>query len=269
MSATRYVFLSLALVAAPVYSVEAQKDDSRWLRDCQRGDHDDSRERFCEVRHTGFRSTGAIDVDPGPNGGVSVEGWDRDSVDISVRVSAGAETEADAKAIAADVEVQAKGGRIRVEGPSTRRREYWATNLVIRVPNKSNVDVTAVNGPIGVSDVTGTMRLRTTNGPVSLEQVGGDVRARLQNGPLSVALSGREWTGAGLDAESVNGPVTLTIPEEYNADLETGTVNGPMQSSRPLTVTFRGRMQSRIQTKLGKGGAPVRVVTTNGPLTIE
>lgn len=250
------------------WSVEAQKDDARWLRNCER-DRDDDRERFCEIRHAGFRSTGSVDINPGANGGVSIEGWDRDSVDISIRIEASAGSQADAKALAGEVEVSAAAGRIEVDGPSSRRRESWGANLVVRVPNKTNVQATAVNGPIGVADVTGTMRLRTTNGPVSLEGVGGDVRARLQNGPLTVELSGKEWNGAGLDAESVNGPVTLSIPSDYNAELETGTVNGPMSSSRPLTVTFQGRMKSRIQTKLGKGGAPVRVVTTNGPITIE
>lgn len=269
MSATRLVLLTIGLVAAPVWSAEAQKDDARWLKSCERERDHDNRERFCEVRHAGFRSTGSVNIDPGTNGGIAIEGWDRDSVDVSIRIEAGASSVADAKALAGEVEVSASSGKIEIDGPSTGRREFWSANLVVRVPNKTNVDATAVNGPIGVSDVTGTMRLRTTNGPVSLEGVGGDVRARLQNGPLTVALSGSEWNGAGLDAESVNGPVTLTIPSNYNADLETGTVNGPMSSSRPLTVTFQGRMKSRIQTKLGKGGAPVRVVTTNGPITIE
>lgn len=269
MSATRFLLLSLALVAAPASSVEAQKDDSRWLRNCERDDRGDDRERFCEVRHAGFRGTGSIEVNPGANGGIAIESWDRDSVDVTFRIEAGAATAADAKSLAGEVEVSASNGKIGVDGPSTRRREFWATNIVVRVPRKTNVDATAINGPISVSEVTGTMRLRTTNGPVELDGVGGDVRARLQNGPLTVALTGKEWNGAGLDAESVNGPVTLQIPDDYNADLETGTVNGPMESRRPLTVTFSGRMKSRINTKLGKGGAPVRVVTTNGPLTIE
>jgi DUF4097 and DUF4098 domain-containing protein YvlB len=99
--------------------------------------------------------------------------------------------------------------------------------------------------------------------------VGGDVNARVQNGPLTVRLAGTEWEGAGLDAESVNGPVDLVIPEKYDAQLETGTVNGPMDLAFPLTVTVQGRIGQRLRARLGRGGAPVRVVTTNGPLTIR
>jgi len=46
-------------------------------------------------------------------------------------------------------------------------------------------------------------------------------------------------------------------------------VNGPMNLAFPLTVTIQGHMTNRIHTTLGDGGAPVRVVTTNGPLTIH
>ena len=37
----------------------------------------------------------------------------------------------------------------------------------------------------------------------------------------------------------------------------------------PLTVTVQGRLTQRINATLGQGGAPVRVVTTNGPLVIK
>jgi DUF4097 and DUF4098 domain-containing protein YvlB len=120
-----------------------------------------------------------------------------------------------------------------------------------------------------VEDVSGTLRLRAENGLVSLIGVTGDVNARVRNGPLTVKLTGGRWEGTGLDAESTNGPVDLAIPEHYDAQLETGTVNGPMDLAFPLTVTVQGRLSRRIRATLGRGGPPVLVVTTNGPLTIR
>jgi DUF4097 and DUF4098 domain-containing protein YvlB len=120
-----------------------------------------------------------------------------------------------------------------------------------------------------VRGITGTMALSAHNGPVALHGVAGDVHARVRNGPLSVYLAGDRWEGTGLDAETVNGPVVLAIPENYSARLETGTVNGPMSVDFPMTVTIQGRLSQRLNTTLGSGGAPVRVVTTNGPLVIR
>ncbi len=54
-----------------------------------------------------------------------------------------------------------------------------------------------------------------------------------------------------------------------NAKIEFGTVNGPMDVGFPMTVTISGRVKDRINTTLGNGGPPIRVVTTNGPMTVR
>jgi len=105
------------------------------------------------------------------------------------------------------------------------------------------------------------------NGPISVTKSGGDVRGRTTNGPLAVTLGGSRWSGRGLDLESMNGPITVTVPANYSAELEFGTTNGPMQFDFPITV--QGRVSKTIKTTLGSGGPPIRVVTTNGPASME
>jgi hypothetical protein len=43
----------------------------------------------------------------------------------------------------------------------------------------------------------------------------------------------------------------------------------PHGRSIPITVTLNGSVRDRISTKLGDGGPPIRVVTTNGPMTVR
>lgn len=266
--APRRCLLILALLGAPSLSAQS-REDSAWQRSCERDD-DDTGEKYCEVRYTGFRPSGSgLTIAPEENGGVEVIGWDKDSVAVTIRIQANARSESDARALAQRVRVEASGSSVRVDGPSTGRREHWSASLVLRVPRKTGLIASTTNGPLAVSNLSGTLDLHSTNGPLTLEDLSGDVRARVRNGPLSVELSGTGWDGKGLDAESVNGPVDLGIPDGYNAELETGTVNGPMTTDVPLTVTVQGRMRDRIHARLGKGGARVRVVTTNGPITIR
>lgn len=259
----------MALVEAP--RLAAQSDDAAWLKDCQDEHYgSDSHERFCEVRHTGFKpGSTSLTIDPDENGGAEIRGWDKDSVALAIRIQAGGDSREEAEALARKITVDASGSAVRVDGPSTGRHQQWSVILVMMVPRKTGLAVSTTNGPLSVEGVTGRMDLRAQNGPVSLYHVGGDVEARVKNGPLSVTLAGTSWDGKGLDAETVNGPVTLGLPEGYNAELETGTVNGPMDLQIPLTVTLSGRVRDRIHTTLGKGGSPVRVVTTNGPITIR
>ncbi len=137
------------------------------------------------------------------------------------------------------------------------------------MPRRGDVTAETVNGPVSAEDLAGRLDLRAVNGPVTLSGVAGDVHAHATNGPLTVDLAGTRWEGTGLDAETQNGPVTLSIPDGYSAELETGTVNGPMQIDFPITLQGRIGRMSRIRTTLGSGGSPVRVVTTNGPLNVR
>jgi DUF4097 and DUF4098 domain-containing protein YvlB len=270
LNAKGLVGLSVLALIPAVLAAQDQ-DDNRWLKDCEDNTYDsDSREQVCEVRHTGFRLNGnSLTVDPDRNGGAEIIGWDKDSVAVTTRIQANGHTLEAAQDLAKGVKTEISGSTIRVSGPSAGRKQGWGAQLVIWVPRKINLAAETVNGPLSVDGVAGTMNLKAQNGPVSLTGVGGDVVARVQNGPLSVKLSGTKWDGKGLDAESVNGPVDLAVPENYNAELETGTVNGPYDVAMPLTVTIQGSVKDRIHSTLGKGGAPVRVVTTNGPLTIR
>jgi DUF4097 and DUF4098 domain-containing protein YvlB len=137
------------------------------------------------------------------------------------------------------------------------------------VPRNSDLDLRTLNGPLSIRNVRGRISARTTNGPLALTDVAGDVDAQSSNGPLAVRLSGSRWEGAGLVAETSNGPVSLILPEDYNARLEAGTTNGPVDSDLPMQRDASGRRSAHINATLGNGGPPVSVKTTNGPITIK
>lgn len=268
-----FTAFAVVLLAIPTTVLRAQESNEEWLDDChdRHGDWE-SRARHCEIRELGMKpAKGALTVDPGMNGGVEIEGWNRDSIAITARIQVSARTEDDAEEIARGIKIEAAGGQIRVSGGPgySGRHQSWGVMFIVRVPNRTDLTLATQNGPLSVSKVTGTMDLETQNGPLSLYGVAGDVHASAQNGPLTVELLGTKWEGAGLDARTQNGPADLQIPDNYNAKIEFGTVNGPMDVGFPMTVTISGRVKDRISTTLGSGGPPIRVVTTNGPMTVR
>ena len=263
--------LALTALILPLASLAAQESDEEWLLRCRGSSWGDWRARHCEVRETGLKATGkTLTVDPSMNGGVEIEAWDTDSIAVTARIQVGARTVEEADAIARDIRIDASGPTVRASGPgSLGRHQDWAVNFVVLVPRRTDLSLSTENGPLSVKNVNGHMVLSTLNGPLILSGVGGDVHARAENGPLEVRLLGSRWDGVGLDAETTNGPADLRIPDDYNAKIEFGTVNGPMNVGFPLTVTLSGRIRDRISTTLGSGGPPVRVVTTNGPMTVR
>lgn len=248
----------------PAVVVEQRSSDDP----CRDAGWDDDYYRSCEVRESTMPA-GSLTVDAGKNGGIRVAGWDRTEIRVRAIVSASARREEDAKQLASSVQVQAVSGRVSSTGPSTSGREWWSVSYRIDVPRHSDLDLNANNGGISLSSVNGTIKFDTTNGGVTLTDVGGDVRGATRNGGLNVVLSGDRWEGAGLDVETSNGGVNLTIPEGYNADLTTRTVNGGFRTDYPMTIQGELTANRGLNATLGSGGPPVRVRTTNGGLRIR
>ncbi len=232
-------------------------------------DRDDEYRQHCEVRESTMPA-GPLSVDAGDNGGISVEAWDRNEIRVRAIVRGSARSEERAHAIAGGVQVQAGGGRVSATGPDRDRdrREWWSVSYRINVPRKTDLDLNAHNGGITITGVNGNVRFDTTNGGVRLTDLAGRVNGSTRNGGLIVNLGGDRWDGDGLDVETSNGGVTVAVPEGYNAQLETRTVNGGFRSDIPITI--QGELSSRrgISTTLGSGGPMVRVRTTNGGLKI-
>ena len=242
------------------------ESDRGWCQSCRNRGRDGD-VSHCEVRPFVLsHSKGPIAIDGGQNSGMTVMGWDRDSVRILYRVVTRARTEERARAIAADVQLELSKGGLRPQGPfEPSGGEWWAVEIKAWVPRATDLVLSTQNGPLAVRDVRGRMELSSTNGPMSLVDLGGAIEARTENGPLHVALAGSRWDGTGIDAEAQNGPLDLMLPSGYSAHLVTGTINGPEAFDYAIGSN---PPRAWINTKLGKGGPLVRVVTTNGPFHI-
>jgi DUF4097 and DUF4098 domain-containing protein YvlB len=82
---------------------------------------------------------------------------------------------------------------------------------------------------------------------------------------LVIELGGDRWDGESMDVSTTNGGVIMSVPENYSAHLETGTVNGSVNTDFPVT----GRITKQIALNLGSGGATVRAMTTNGGVNLK
>ena len=229
---------------------------------------------FRDMREITLPATGNFAVDGGRNGGIRVIGENRSDVLVKACIQTWGSSDEAAKALANSIKI-ATNPSVKAEGSE---ENGWSVSYEVRVPQSTNLKLNAHNGGISISTVDGSMEFETTNGGVNLQNVSGDVKGRTTNGGVNVTLSGNSWKGAGLDVQTSNGGVNLTIPETYAANIETGTVNGGFRSDIPsLNVTTEdikgetaGRKRGgRINTTLNGGGAPIRVVTTNGGIRIN
>jgi hypothetical protein len=229
---------------------------------------------FRDLREMPQAATGDLTVDAGRNGGVKVIGSDRPDVLVRACVQTWGKTDAEAKAVAAGIKISS-GSIVKAEGPE---EEKWSVSYEVLVPRNTNLKLNAHNGGIAIGNVEGRLEFETQNGGVSLRDVAGDVRGRTTNGGVNLALSGASWKGSGLEVTTTNGGVKISMPENYAANIETGTVNGGFRSDIPAlnvsTENIQGDEYSRprskrISTAFNGGGAPLKISTTNGGVSIS
>jgi hypothetical protein len=220
-----------------------------WCREAERNGRNDRYTSSCDVREESLGGIASLDVDSGGNGGIRVRGIAGTGTRVRFRVVGNARDDRDAREIVQAVRITTDGGRIRVTGPRNRDGEWWNVEVEIESPRDLPLTLTTSNGGIALEGTTGRARFDTQNG--------------------GVALAGTQWQGAGLDVETTNGGVRMELPSNYNAELHTETHNGGIDIDFPITV--RGRisdMRRRIDTTIGSGGAPLRVRTVNGGVSI-
>lgn len=266
----RRILMSAALVCLAASAVLAQSENTRYSLSCRDqgttyGDR--ARARNCEVKEQTLSGGGALDVDASQNGGISVKGWDRNETLVRYRVQTQAATQAEADNLAAQIRLNTAGGQIRAEGPETSGNAHWDVSYEIFVPRQSSLALRTHNGGISVSDVRGRVQFEATNGGVALKRLGGSVSGETVNGGLAVELTGNNWDGEGLDVKTTNGGLSVSVPENYSAHLETGTVNGGLDISPSIAQVKRET--KRLSLDLGGGGTNLRIYTTNGGVSIK
>lgn len=218
------------------------------------------------------------------NGGLQVQGWDNDA--YSVTLCKAARPGSDAASTLSQIKLSFANGELGVSGPSSHHQ--WSAHLLIKAPRAAAMDLNVHNGPMGLFDVEGNLKvhavngpitvrgckgelsLSAQNGPVSLEENSGKLDVKTENGPINIDLGGTTWSGAGLEAHATNGPVTLRVPSGYKSGviLESDG-NGPFNCR--ASVCNEGRKtwdEEHKRVEFGAGPTVVRVSTVNGPVSV-
>jgi DUF4097 and DUF4098 domain-containing protein YvlB len=265
-----YRFLGRCVITATllsIVSVCALAQDSKKGLGC-RNWNSDRLVGNCEIREqTLAPNGGTLAIDGRQNGGVSVKGWDQNQILVRARVQTGAPSAGEAEALARQIRIETSGSKIFASGPDSRRDYHWDVSYEVFVPRRADLSVETHNGGISITEVNGRIEFSATNGGVNLKKVGGNVHGSTTNGGLNVELSGDRWDGETLDVSTTNGGVVMSVPENYSAHLETGTVNGGISVDFPVTV--QGRLTKELAVNLGSGGATVKAMTTNGGVRIK
>jgi DUF4097 and DUF4098 domain-containing protein YvlB len=188
-------------------------------------------------------------------GKVLVTGWDRSEVEVKARLYGNAER----------VDVFSDKGRttIRVILPRSSIRSGEA-DLEIRIPEQSDLDVSAVSADVETVHLSGPQRLTTVSGEIRAE-FAKDFEGKTVSGDLR--LKGKSEAGD-VRVSSVSGDVFL---ERAGGDVEVTSVSGDLLLDVASVSTVRTRTTSgdlSLRGALANDGS-VEADTISGDVTVR
>jgi hypothetical protein len=173
--------------------------------------------------------------------------------------------------VPADSDLQAGtgDGALDIEG-LTGRVELRSGDGAIRGRRLAGeLKIATGDGPINLTDASGSLNAQTGDGSVSVEGTLTEVRVHTGDGTVTMAVGPRSETTADWTIATGDGSVTLELPDDFNAELDAHTGDGRI-SVEDLRVNVSGRMgKNRLRGQLGAGGAPLRIRTGDGSITLR
>lgn len=123
-----------------------------------------------------------------------------------------------------------------------------------------------VNGAVRATGLDSDVLLTTVNGSVELSTTG-LAEATTVNGSIKAAF-GDEGMGEKVTFSTVNGSITLDVPDDIDASLDASWLNGKLDSELPFTLQG-GLSKGHAKGFLGEGGPLLSLSTVNGSIHLR
>ena len=157
-----------------------------------------------------------------------------------------------------DVVVDKAGAEVAVTTGNGRVTVGETTGRVDATTGNGDVQVESARGPVHVTTGNGRVFVATSNGPVDVQSGNGDIDVRMKT----------LTSDAGMNFQTGSGNIHVTLPADFNGELDMTTGSGNLRSEFEIQLVGRINPQ-HLRGRIGKGGATVRFMTGSGSVEIR
>lgn len=229
-------------------------------------------ERETETFNYELSTGGRISLD-NINGDIEISGESGNQVQIT------AEKRADNSKDLAKLKIKIKADTdaIRIETVHEKSESRWfginnsgEVSYTLTVPASANLDtISTVNGEIRIRGVSGTVKAESVNGHLDLGNLAGDANLSTTNGGIEARFDTLKGSQR-VNADTVNGRITLLIPDDSSARVSAETLNGDIDAEDfGLEVEKGGFIGKDLKGSIGSGEASIDLDTVNGGIRIS
>ena len=237
-----------------------------------------------------FSYGGTVTLIAAPRGSVTVEGWQRNEVEVTANIEIKGPTEADLDQLAKvntfvfdedlnHISVLTTGTHDRAfmkqsakNFPKKLLNLPWKIDYRIRVPINTDLEVNAGHGEVKLSGVEGALRLSATESETALTLTGGVVSATITAGNVLLAIPARSWRGGGADIRVATGTLNVELLAGFSGDIDaeilrTGKIVNAYEGLNPREKP--GITERTVRARAGAGGAFFKFTVGDGTVNIK
>jgi DUF4097 and DUF4098 domain-containing protein YvlB len=207
------------------------------------------------------------------NGAVHVSTWDRNEVKVDAVKYAHSKDRLDEAKIEVDsnkdhLSIRTKYKDHDLSFNSGSHNNPASVEYTLTVPRMARLDeIKLINGSLDVTGVGGEVRASCINGRLEAHDLAGTARLSTINGRLEARFA--QISRSGVELNSVNGSVDLTIPSDAKAEVEASTLSGGISNDFGLHVNRQQWVGHNLRGELGSGGPHIKLENVNGRIEIH
>lgn len=237
-----------------------------------------------------FGAGGTLTILGAPNGLISIEGTNKNEIEISADIEVQAENEADLAELSkiSGFILDESTGHIRVISVGTHDKDYMKRvakkfpkrllNLPlkidyrIKVPAYCDLQINSGKGDLTISTVEGTFQINALESNATLNLIGGTIDATFGSGNVDVKIGTRSWRGRHVNFQLASGNLSAQFPANMSADIDASVLrNGKVENS---FISLKPRERSKFSEKqilarAGNGGAQFSFTVGDGTIKIQ
>ena len=277
MQGAQWVFSGMSRAFAGLFF-----EDRAWAADApgsaQRQNQDGSAQQVGDFVWQGTVGTGHTVEIKGVNGDIIAERAAGGEIEVRAEKRA---RRSDPSSVRIEVVEHAGGVTLCAVYPSSRGRENTCeagsggrnsirnndvqVTFYVSVPENVTFVGKTVNGDVEVHDLGSDVGATSVNGDIEISTTG-FAEASTVNGSIEAAM-GRYDIVEGLSFSTVNGSISLDLPDDVDADLNAKWVNGRLEADLPFELNGRASRRS-AEGVLGDGGPELNLRTVNGSIHV-
>lgn len=237
-----------------------------------------------------FGQGGTVSIVGAPNGSISVEGWQKNEVEITAEIEVQAETEADLAQLAiinTFVLNEATMGRVSIVSVGTNDKDYmkraakkfpkkllgmpFRIDYKIKVPVFSDLEINGNRGDLNLKTVEGAMRISFAETNANLKLSGGTIVATFGKGDVTIEILSRSWRGRNAEIQLASGNLNVLLPLNLNAELDASVLRtGKIENSyAALKPRDRSKFTEKLMyAKVGNSGVRFSFTVGDGTLKL-